>query len=53
MKQVRVVLTCDEGFVAVSMMEMAEQIAFEGFVYDEYYLRHGTAIIEPFEEDEE
>ena len=53
MKRVRVELVCDDGVVAASLLEMAEQIAFEGFVFDEYYLEHGTAIIEPYKGEED
>lgn len=49
MKRVRIELVCDEGFVAVSLQEFAMQVA-DKFVLDEYYLEHGTGIIEEYKE---
>lgn len=51
MKQVRVVLTCDEGFVEQTLREFA--IMAINFKFDEYYFEHGTGIIEPYKEEEE
>lgn len=52
MKRIWVTLTCDEGFVAESLHELAAQ--YENTLeFDEYYLEHGTAQIEPYKEEEE
>lgn len=53
MKRVRLELVCDDGFVATTLQELAMQIIRDGFVFDEYYCTHGTAIIEPYKEEEE
>lgn len=52
MKRICVTLTCDDGFVADSLRELAAKYEDE-MVLDEYYLEHGTAQIEPYKEVEE
>lgn len=52
MKRIWVTLTCDEGFAAESLRELADKYEAEK-VLDEYYLEHGTAQIEPYEEEED
>ena len=52
MKRVRVELVCDEGYVAESLVELIGQYE-NSLEMDEYYLEHGTAIIEHYKEEEE
>lgn len=50
--RISISITCDEGFVADSLRELAAKYEDE-MVLDEYYLEHGTAILEPYKEEED
>lgn len=50
--RITISITCDEGFVADSLRELAAKYEDE-MVLDEYYLEHGTAILEPYKEEED
>jgi hypothetical protein len=45
-------MTCDEGFVADSLRALATQYE-DRMALDEYWLDHGTAQIEEYQEEEE
>lgn len=52
MKRIWITMTCDEGFVADSLRELATQYE-DRMELDEYWLDHGTAQIEEYQEEEE
>lgn len=48
MKQIRVVLTCDEGFVADTLRDIATMIEYDDREF--YEAEHGCGFIEEIEE---